>query len=141
MPFHSLRAASLALAVLLAAPWAAGSAAAQAVEIGRAEYLSACAGCHGQDARGDGPLAELMNIATPDLTTLAVQHGGAFPYDALFEVIDGRRAVRAHGGEMPIWGARYTAQALREGASIEDAVLLTQGRLFALISYLGTIQQ
>ena len=130
------RAATALLACVLAAP-----AAAQGVEVGRTEYLSACAGCHGRDAKGDGPMADLMNIATSDLTTLAQANDGAFPFDSLLRVIDGRMDVRAHGGDMPIWGARYTAQALREGASIDEAVLMTQGRLLALVSYLNTIQE
>ncbi|MEE4119162.1 MAG: cytochrome c [Paracoccaceae bacterium] len=139
-PSTGRRAAITLLAWCLAAPLA-GPAAAQSVELGRTEYLSACAGCHGRDARGDGPLADLMKITTPDLTALTQSNDGAFPFDTLLQVIDGRMDLGAHGGDMPIWGTRYTAQALREGASIEDAVLMTQGRLLALVSYLNTIQQ
>lgn len=130
-----------AAALLVGAVLTGGGAAAQSVEIGRTEYLSACAGCHGQDARGDGPMADLLNVSTPDLTIIAQSNNGAFPLGEIVAVIDGRTDLSAHGSTMPVWGARYTAQALLEGETIDDAVLIAQGRMLALASYLYSIQQ
>ena len=50
-------------------------------EAGRNEFMIACAGCHGETAKGDGPLAGLLNIDTPDLTTIAAEKGdGECPF-------------------------------------------------------------
>lgn len=53
MAGSGVRAAALAVALL--ATCAAGSAAAQSVERGRAVYQAHCASCHSPDAHGDGP--------------------------------------------------------------------------------------
>ena len=116
---------------------AAGS---QYVEAGRAEYEASCAVCHGPEARGDGPMADLMTVPTPDLTTLALRHGGTFPFGYALETIDGRKVVRAHGSAMPIWGNRFAAQDMTQGAPREAAVERALGRLLALVMYLETLQ-
>ncbi len=114
-------------------------------EIGRVEYMSACASCHGTDAKGTGPLAALMKIETPDLTRLSQRAGGAFPFRYTLLLIDGRE-VRGHGGDMPVWGARYNVMAERVEGAVRpprvpgDPELIVKGRLMALVSYLETIQ-
>jgi len=128
---------------------AAGPAAAQEseVEAGRSEYLSACAGCHGRDAKGDGPMADLLSIETPDLTKLTERAGGAFPFRNTLLIIDGRNDVRAHGGDMPVWGDRYMTSMTRAQDELrpprwpEDPELLVRGRLLSLVYYLETIQE
>jgi mono/diheme cytochrome c family protein len=126
---------------VLAAALSSAPAAGQYAEAGRVDYRTFCTGCHGPEGRGDGPLAPMLSVETPDLTTLALRHGGRFPFGYAMEVIDGRRVVRAHGGEMPVWGNRYTADAMAQGASPEDAVVATLGRVLALVMYLEAIQQ
>lgn len=49
-------------------------------------------------------MAEMLAIATPDLTGLAARNRGVFPLEAVARQIDGRDAVLAHGGDMPIFG-------------------------------------
>ena len=71
---------------------------------GAATFLDHCAGCHGAEARGDGPMASLLTVAPPDLTRLAYREGGDFPLTRVIERIDGTTEVRAHGGPMPIFG-------------------------------------
>ncbi len=71
---------------------------------GRDLYLAHCWQCHGQDAKGNGPMAEMLAIATPDLTRLASRNNGVFPVEKVARQIDGRDALLAHGGEMPIFG-------------------------------------
>lgn len=84
----------------------AGSASAQEVDLqaGRDLYMAHCWQCHGQDATGNGPMAEMLAIATPDLTRLASRYNGVFPLDAVARQIDGRDGLLSHGGEMPIFG-------------------------------------
>jgi hypothetical protein len=112
--------------------------------IGRQEFTRSCAACHGENAKGDGPLSELLVVAPPDLTSIRKRHGGKFPASWVYRIIDGRTNIRPHGSsEMPIWGDRYRADALRglplplnAGA---DAVV--HGRILSLVYYLDLIQE
>lgn len=113
--------------------------------LGREEYMIACAGCHGESAKGDGPLAGLLNISTPSLTTLAQEKGGGeFPFEYTLWMIDGRNIIRAHGNEMPTWGDRYmTSLGKAEAASEipEAGELVVRGRILSLVYYLESIQE
>lgn len=109
-------------------------------ESGRNEYMIACAGCHGASALGDGPLAGLLKIETPNLTTLSAEKGGgAFPYEYVLWMIDGRQIIRAHGDAMPVWGDRYQLSATSQRG--ETAEMVARGRILSLVDYLKSIQQ
>ena len=132
-------------AVLIAAP-VASVAQDGDLGAGQREYMIACAGCHGESAKGDGPLAGLLEITTPDLTQITARaEADAFPFGMTLGVIDGRNEVRAHGGPMPIWGERYVARARepREPYDVnpEAAELVARGRLMSLVLYLESIQE
>lgn len=106
---------------------------------GEREYLVACAGCHGVSGKGDGPLAGLLQIETPSLTAITKRTGGGdFPFYNTLKLIDGRD-VRAHGGEMPVWGERFASTATSQRGETEDMV--ARGRILALVSYLQSIQE
>jgi Cytochrome c len=79
---------------------------AQDVDLGKSEYLTHCASCHGLDGRGRAPVGG-EQIKPRDLTLLAKRSGGVFSSAAIFEMIDGRRAIRSYHSSMPIWGCRY----------------------------------
>jgi mono/diheme cytochrome c family protein len=51
---------------------------AQNFDVGKSEYLSSCGSCHGNDAKGKGPLADQLKVAPADLTQLAKKNGGVF---------------------------------------------------------------
>ena len=124
---------------LAALAFAATGAVAQE-DLGREEYMVACAGCHGESARWDGPLAHLLNIHTPDLTNLAATVGnGEFPFQYTVWMVDGRNIIRAHGNEMPVWGDRFQASASSERG--ETAEMVARGRILSLVYYLESIQQ
>jgi mono/diheme cytochrome c family protein len=106
-------------------------------EAGRIEYLHYCASCHGPVGRGDGPVGQTLQSRPTDLTTIAAQHGGAFPAGAIAAFIDGRTSVAAHGTrEMPVWGTR-----LGEDIQPDTAEEVTRGRIAFLVEYLKTIQR
>jgi mono/diheme cytochrome c family protein len=108
-------------------------ASAQHIDVGRTEYLSSCAACHGIDAKGNGPVSKELKTPPADLTILAKNNNGVFPYDTVYQMIDGRNStVVAHGTrEMPIWGYRFgPPQAFR-----------LKNRMLAVIEYLKTVQQ
>ena len=102
--------------------------------LGRADYLDHCAACHGEQGRGDGPLAGELESVPLDLTRLSADNGGSFPETLVFQVIDGRRITRSHGTrEMPVWGNRF---ALDGGSEMEIELRIT-----ALIDYLESLQE
>jgi len=125
----------------LVASLAVGTTTANAQEdTGRKEYMVACAGCHGESAMGDGPLAGLLNIETPNLTTLAAEKGsGTFPFEYVLWMVDGRKIIRAHGNAMPIWGERFQSSATSERG--ETADMVARGRILSLVYYLESIQK
>lgn len=109
------------------------SASAQNIDVGRTEYQASCAACHGIDAKGDGPVSKELKTPPTDLTFLAKNNNGAFPYDLIYEVIDGRNSSTASHGtrEMPVWGYRFgPPEAFR-----------FKKRILAVIDYLRTVQE
>jgi mono/diheme cytochrome c family protein len=103
-----------------------------AIASGKLEFQTSCAVCHGNNAAGNGPMAAVLNVPPADLTTLAKNNNGAFPFLRVIETIDGRYDTIAHGGrDMPIWGIRY-----REN---QDPAL-ARARILDLTLYLESIQ-
>lgn len=121
---------------------AAEPAAAQDAVLGAAEFKERCSVCHGEQGKGDGMVGELFAQKPRNLTLLAKENGGAFPFDAVMQSIDGRKEIRGHGdSRMPVWGEYLMVEAL-ESRSIDkkDAFLVVQGRILALTYYIQSIQ-
>lgn len=75
---------------------------------GSATFTLYCATCHGPSARGNGPMAAMLSKPPADLTRIAKRNGGTFPSELIAKVIDGRSAVKGHGGgDMPVWGDAF----------------------------------
>lgn len=107
-------------------------------EAGRAEYQKYCASCHGQDARGGGPVSPFLKKPAPDLTGIAAARGGDFPTGELGLLIDGRSMSPVHGTrEMPVWGADLSED-LVEGERGEE---LVRGRIRMILVYLEAVQR
>jgi len=121
---------------------AGGAASAQEIDVedGKTLFLNSCWQCHGLDAKGFGPMAEMLAIETPDLTELSKRNGGVFPTEAVAMQIDGRSPVLAHGGEMPIFGQSLESDqnvALRMNSGQQ---LMTGVPLANVIVYLESLQ-
>jgi mono/diheme cytochrome c family protein len=116
------------------------------VDPGAFEYKSSCATCHGLSGRGDGPMAARLKERPTDLTRLARDNGGVFPTQHIYEVIDGRKEVGAHGTrEMPVWGAHYLDEASFQYRYTETMgpfayETLVRARIMALVDYLNRLQ-
>ncbi|MGR3363294.1 MAG: c-type cytochrome [Maritimibacter harenae] len=109
---------------------------------GEEEFMVACAGCHGESAKGDGPLAGLLKIDTPDLTRMTERNGGEFPFEYAVWMIDGREMIRMHGStDMPVWGDRFMASAAGSEKSPIVQELMAHGRILSLVYYLESIQE
>jgi mono/diheme cytochrome c family protein len=105
---------------------------AEDTSLGKMDYESSCAACHGHNGKGDGPVSVELKTKPSDLTSIAKKNGGVFPAEVLYRIIDGRRTIRAHGTyEMPVWGFVFLH-------SESDDV--TRTRILAIIDYLKSIQ-
>lgn len=115
---------------------------AQASDLGKREFESNCAVCHGKTGKGDGPYVELLSKGLPDLTTLAKRNGGTFPFTRVYELIDGTQTVKAHGpSDMPIWGKDYQVKAAEYyGDMPYNPQVYVRGRILALTEYLARLQ-
>ncbi|BBC03005.1 mono/diheme cytochrome c family protein [Bradyrhizobium elkanii USDA 61] len=125
---------------------------AEDADVGKAEFQASCASCHGADGKGKGPVSAQLNVPPTDLTTLTKNNNGVFPISAVYETIDGRKAISAHGThEMPAWGERFNPvkslphtvdppyDALDPSRDMREVVVRT--RILAVIDYLNRIQQ
>lgn len=130
----------------------AAAAQAEDLDVGKSEFQSSCASCHGADARGKGPVSDQLKIPPPDLTMLARNNNGVFPTNAVYETIDGMKTIPAHGTrEMPIWGERfnpiinlphYVDPSYWKMAGPEQSPeVVVRKRILAVIDYLSRIQQ
>jgi hypothetical protein len=124
---------------------------AQDFDVGKFEYDTGCAACHGTDGKGGGPVRPGLTVAPADLTILAKKNNGVFPPGAVYDTIYGTKTIIAHGTrDMPIWGYRYAPglnSALSPRSSDRfasptyepDAVVRT--RILAVIDYLNRMQE
>ena len=73
-------------------------------------YKIYCASCHGEDAKGHGPMAVWLKVPPSDLTRIAARNGGEFPLARVDRIISGEVAVLSgHGTRaMPIWGPVFS---------------------------------
>jgi len=130
----------------------AAAAQAEDFDIGKSEFQSSCASCHGTDAKGKGPVSDQLKIPPPDLTMLAKNNNGVFPTNALFETIYGLKTIPAHGTrEMPIWGERFNPIVglphnvdpfyWNMAGPERSPEVVVRTRILAVIDYLSRVQQ
>ena len=126
--------ALLLLAIMLTARLAAAQS-------GKQDYDAYCAECHGRDGKGNGPTTQTipMNPAPPDLTVLAKQNGGKFPFDAVVDIVDGRKNIPSHERiQMPFLGTTLQ-QPGKEFTAASDAAV--KRRIDAMARYVESLQQ
>jgi len=99
---------------------------------GKDMFKAYCASCHGEDAKGHGPVAPALKVAPPDLTLLAKRNNGKFSADYVNTTVLHGVNTPAHGTtEMPIWGPVFV------GINDQRLVVL---RVNKLSEYLETLQ-
>ena len=141
----------------------------QDADQGQIQFLLNCAGCHGTDAKGSGPMSAKLDTKPADLTVLAKRNHGLFDAGAVYQMSDGRNGrVNHHSAEMPIWGCRHqtplpplpattkrkqkipkriVSQMKRHDTELDslldlpcDSEAVTRERLLAIVSYLSLLQ-
>ena len=126
--------------LLLALAWAAAGAAEeldqQAAQTGSVVFRSHCAACHGEQARGDGEIAQYLTPKPANLRQIMKRRNATeFPVETVMQIIDGREKVAGHGrSEMPVWGDAFLVA--DGGATPEQA----KRKIRTLAHYLWSIQ-
>lgn len=108
-------------------------------ERAKADYVNYCASCHGVGGEGNGPMASTLKNPPTNLTILAKENGGTFPYLKLRKIIDGSYTegkLRSHSSkEMPIWGDAFRREALDTNSHVA-----AQARIMNILDYISMIQ-
>ena len=108
------------------------------IRLGQELYAANCAACHGVAADGHGPIAAYLKMPVPDLTLIASRHGGAFPAEEIFRVIDGRATESPPSiRHMPIWGDEFFGNEADDEVAHQHAL----DRVDRLVAYLEAIQR
>jgi mono/diheme cytochrome c family protein len=129
------------MAVAVATFFMASAALAQPkADLGKREFESKCAVCHGSDGKGNGPFADQLKKRLPDLTLLARSNGGIFPVEKTYATIEG--AGQGHGTRaMPVWGVEYTVQAADALPDLPyNQAVFVRTRIMALLEYMNQLQ-
>lgn len=100
---------------------------------GKVLYRAYCAPCHGNNGKGNGPVAPALKVAVPDLTVIAKNNRGQFPVARVRSILMGEGTIASHGSRgMPVWGPLFhQADALVDRGPV---------RLDNLMKYLESIQ-
>lgn len=107
-------------------------------EPGRALYLRYCGACHGPEGKGDGLAGTFLRPKPADLTVIARNNGGVFPWERVRAAIDGSTRVGPHGeGSMPVWGEILAEEAgwdMTRRAEVRSKLLLITDHVRSLQS-------
>jgi mono/diheme cytochrome c family protein len=130
------------VAVVMALVFSRGPAVAQDAVVGQEEFRMHCAACHGMSGLGDGPIGQSLKTPAPNLALIAQRNGGAFPFQRVYDIIEGSAVVSAHGTrDMPLWGDRYRRDAKPVTPDQVDITnQLVERRILSLVYYIGTLQ-
>jgi mono/diheme cytochrome c family protein len=79
---------------------------------GQILFAHHCAGCHGFDGTGKGPLARNQNLPPADLTELKRLNRGIFPAQRLAAMIRSGGDLLGHGNGplLPAWGKVFSSE-------------------------------
>ena len=98
-------------------------------------FKAYCASCHGQDAKGKGPMAASLKTSPADLRRISIRNHGVFPLARVEKIIAGEeQPAGGHGSrEMPVWGPIFS--------KVTHDVDLGRVRINNLARYLRDIQE
>jgi mono/diheme cytochrome c family protein len=114
----------------------------QTTDFGKQQYEEACTACHGATGKGGVFHTGTGDARSVDLTTLAKRNNGIFPFQQVFEAIDGSQVLREHESrDMPIWGLEFRIQAGDAHFKVPyGSGAYARARIFALTEYVSRLQ-
>ncbi len=107
---------------------------------GKQDFVKYCAGCHGNDGKGNGPdIYTLGGPKPPDLTDLGKRNGGAFPFQQVADTVDGTKTLPSHNRfDMPFLGVDL----LEPGQNLTpESRARIQARINNIVRYVESIQR
>ena len=133
-------------AVIIAILSSIHAVSAQGVDFGKTDYVRNCASCHGLDGKGNETLSKSFTTKPADLTKLSEVNKGVFPISRVYDLIDGRINVLAHGSrDMPVWGQKFKEEVITKMG--RDSTLgpewieaMVRMRILSLVEYISTMQ-
>ena len=106
--------------------------------VGKKEFVTYCASCHGSEGKGDGPVVNFLKRKPADLTKLTQSNGGVFPFERIYGVFDGTYVFTEHGtSEMPIWGYNF----IQEAKEANKPSTTAKAKALDIILYIQVIQE
>ena len=139
---YSLTAMVSASLVALTLFHGAASAQTSRVDLGKREFESNCASCHGVNGKGGGYAVEWLRKGPTDLTTLTKRNGGVFPVSRMYEMIEGGNGPSHGARDMPVWGQDYRIRAGEYYVDMPyDPEAFVRSRILALIEYINRLQE
>lgn len=100
--------------------------------VGYADYFRYCSACHGEEADGNGPVANVLTPPPPALTSLRKKFGNPLS-TRLVAFVSGPSMPRAHGtNDMPVWGKVFREEMGDDRAAAD--------LLWTIVGYLDCIQ-
>jgi hypothetical protein len=79
----------------------------------------------------------MLETKPADLTQLARNSGGRLPITYVYDTIDGRNMLRAHGlQEMPVWGDLWS-----NSVPAQYAELYVRARILEILLFLDSVQE
>ncbi len=107
---------------------------------GKADYLTDCASCHGEDGKGSTHMTyHAVGYVYVNLRDLSKAHGGVFPRQEVYDIIDGSKRTPAHWldtNDMPRWGEKYQL-----AAAPTERKENVKKKISALVDYIESIQE
>ncbi|MBT9247390.1 cytochrome c [Gemmobacter fulvus] len=110
------------------------------VPSGAEDFATYCAACHGDGAKGDGPMASTLDSTPADLTRLAARNKGVFPATAVMSKIWGY-TEGPDGEMMPQFAPLLDGENMVLFDGGDGIATPTPLRLVQLAEYLKSIQR
>lgn len=123
----------LAVVVVAFISLSAGRVSAQS---GEQDYRHYCGSCHGLDGKGKGSWEGTTQV--PDLTHLSAKKNRKFPFEEVYEVVDGRSRSPWHQPrpDMPFWGDVFEQEGKPAAGKAKAEVRIT-----AIVEYIRSLQE
>lgn len=103
---------------------------------GKDDFEWQCVACHGTEGTGNGPMAKMLVKPPADLTGIAKNNSGTFPFWRVYRIISGKEAVPGHETfQMPNYWKRFSKDEKYWG------FLPPHVRVLLLTHYVETLQK